>query len=493
MKFSELLQESLGYTSSENIAASLGGPADIKRQRVSRAGDLDWHNSIKADMEYRNSPEAKLQAKARESLALAREKLNKKKKFFNRLKDFLEARSMRRQFRISESFDMNDVVSRLSSLEGVDREQTVTYGVEDDSGNLMKVTVRAEQAEEFEQRLAQELADALRVKDITEKNAGISMAELLYNLNNEFDIVDVQFPQIPKDAIYNADKVQYGIADTAKEDIQSEPPDDFEQSFGMESDPNLGTGEDVSAVEDDTLGLGDEFADEDKMVDDESVKEFPVEDETPPSESNILSSILDMLKSEAEARRAEAEARAEEARARQAEYTAIATQKAVEEQEELARMEAEIERQKKQEKEARRLADLAKYRVRKANSFSSFGESKTKFSDFLTRLTEADDFDTIASLNRERANVRVKYAPQPDDEPEVVRFKREAMSAAYKEIDAKMRRVKAAQRLNDFRKRKEMDQSRNQQGSNNINDIRTQQNQSQNQQQNQANNNQGVA
>lgn len=479
MKFDQLLEESTGYTGSAAIAANPSADNRIRRRDV-RGGDNEWHlnaAAVAADREGRAplqnaSPEAIAKARA------AKAKLAKQRSFVGRLKGFLEQRSKAPNFRISESFDMDDIVSRLGGLEKGNRpeEQVVSYGVEDDEGNLMRVSVRAEQAEEFEARLAQELADAMRRKEVTDGNKGFSMAELLYNLNSEFDIVDVQFPTIPVDAVYNADKVSYGVADTASENIGGEgdlgaegemggePPVDDLAGFPDELPGEEGldpiTGEPAGG----DLG-GDPNADplavdgeEDPMVDDASVGEFP-EDEVSaePSEEGILQSVLAMLKADAEAKTAEANARAEEARAKQAEYTAMATDKAVTQQEEQARMELAMSNQKDQEKQAKKIADLAKFRVSNASSTSqrAFGEGKLSFGDFLTVLTEGDEFDTMQTLNKEKAAIRLKYKPEPNDTPEATAYKSAAMRAAYKEVQAKIERVQASERYKQAMARKE--------------------------------------
>lgn len=463
MKFSELLEDS-----------RFNGPS----RRDIRGGDLAWHRSVEDDRARAASPAAEREALTRKNLAAAKEKLAKQKSFVGRLKSFLEKKSASRTFRISESFDMNDVVSRLAGMENANSgdSATVSYGVEDDEGNLMKVTVRAEQAEEFEKRLADELADAQRRKEVTDSKTSISMAELLYNLNSEFDIVDVQFPTIPTDAVYNADKVQYGIADTAQEEIGGDMGGDLgaqDDLAGFPESPDAMGGADAGAAGGDLPPLEGEGGElppldgeggeggEDAFFDDESVEDFPEEvEDTNANPESLLTSILNMLKSDSEARKAEADARAEEARAKQAEYTAIATAKAVEEQEEIARMEAEMDKQKQQEKEARRIADLAKYRVNKASSTASsgkvafagtrtFGESANAhptFAQYLDLMLEADEFDTMQSLQREKSNIRVKYAVQNGDDADTIAYKREAMAAANVEITAKMRRVRAAER-----------------------------------------------
>lgn len=474
MKFEQLLEDSTGYTGSASIAANPSADSRIRRRDVRGAGN-EWHRdaSVAAADKVGRGPIQNASPEAIANMRAAKAKLAKQRSFVGRLKGFLEKRS-NPSFRISESFDMDDIVSRLSGLEKGNQpdEQTVSYGVEDDEGNLMRVSVRADQAEEFEGRLAQELADAMRRKEVTSGNKGFSMAELLYNLNSEFDIVDVQFPTIPVDGVYNADKVQYGIADTASENIGGEDelagfPEEMPGEEGL--DPTTGEpvaggfGEDPAAggLEGDELG-GDPLAGEegvDPMTDDGSVEEFPEEGEVSADASpeSLLQSVLTMLKADAEAKTAEANARSEEARAKQAEYTAIATDKAVGQQEEQARMEMEMNAKKDREKQAKKIADLAKFRVSNSTttSPSAFGEGKIRFGDFLTILSEGDEFDSMQTLQKEKGAIRLKYKPEPNDTPEATAYKSAAMRAAYKEVQAKIERVQASERYKQAMARKE--------------------------------------
>lgn len=468
MKILDIQEDgSQSFTGSANIAANPSRTAPVARRSI-RNGDADWHNAI--ERQRTENPHADrhagLQAQGANNMRASREKLAKKKAFLGRLKQFF-ADKQRGQFRISESFDMNDVISKMSSLEGENEAgTTISYGVEDDNGNMMKVTVRADQAEEFEDRLANELADAARRQEVTGSKTSISMAELLYTLNDEFDIVDVVFPQIPTDAVYNADKVQYGVADTGAEDISNAG----EETFGTDGFPENAGGDtmggdtmggavggglegDMEAEGGDAMGGdpmaaggeeggegGDEF-----FGDDASVEDFPEDPAVAANpEDNLLTSILKMLTADADSRKAEADARAEEARAKQAEYSAMSAKNSVAQQEEVARMEAEIEKSKKQEKDARRISDLARYRVGKASGYTE--SEKPTFGKFLNIVLEFDEFDTVAGLNKQRAAIRLKFAPESGDDPETQAYKRNAMTSAMMELNAKMKRVSAAEK-----------------------------------------------
>lgn len=471
MRIIDLQEDATGFVGSANIAGNPNPSRTPMRRHDVRGGENAWHAEKREQRDQRNDPEfqrrAELEGQQANSLQAAKAKLAKQRSFFGRLKSFLANKQRGGNFRISESFDMQDVMSRLSGLEAGGRagDATVSFGIEDDDGNLMKVTVRADQSEEFEEALANELADAARRKEVTGEETSISMAELLLKLNDQFDIVDASFPTIPTDGVYNADKIQYGVADTGQEELGNGLdafPDD-----GMGSDPMAAGGDPMGAEGDpmaggDPLagdGMGDDpMADDgmgdDPMADDGSVEDFPADELTPEDpEQSVIVSILNMLKAEAETRKAEADARAEEARAKQAEFTAMASKNAVAQEEEVARMEAEIEARKAKEKDAKRISDLARYRVTTA---SGLGEgAKFSFGQFLDvklevdNLLEFEEFDTVQSLNRQRGTLRLKYAIQPEDNPNTVRYKREALMTANRELDAKIRHAVAAKRYRD--------------------------------------------
>ena len=479
MRINDLQEDATGFVGSANIAGNPNPSRTPMRRHDVRGGENAWHAEKREQRDQRNDPEfqrrAELEGQQANSLQAAKAKLAKQRSFFGRLKSFLANKQRGGNFRISESFDMQDVMSRLSGLEADGRagDATVSFGIEDDDGNLMKVTVRSDQSEEFEEALANELADAARRKEVTGEETSISMAELLLKLNDQFDIVDASFPTIPTDGVYNADKIQYGVADTGQEELGNSLdafPDDGMGSdpmaaggdpMGAEGDPMAGDGmgDDPMAGGGDPMGAeGDPMAGDgmgdDPMADDGSVEDFPADELTPEDpEQSVIVSILNMLKAEAETRKAEADARAEEARAKQAEFTAMASKNAVAQEEEVARMEAEIEARKAKEKDAKRISDLARYRVTTA---SGLGEgAKFSFGQFLDvklevdNLLEFEEFDTVQSLNRQRGTLRLKYAIQPEDNPNTVRYKREALMTASRELDAKIRHAAAAKRYRD--------------------------------------------
>ena len=350
---------------------------------------------------------------------------------------------------IKEFYDLSDVVSRLKGIEGMDQQKNdvVTYGVEDDEGNVMKVSVRKDQAKDFEYRLARDMSDAKDDK-MSGAKKNLSLAELLYNLKDEFNIVDVEFPSIPKDVVYNADKATYGpdTSEVGENDVVDDFGDD--ESMNLEGDmegesdfggEGLDDGEEFS---DEEMDIEDEDG-EDVELDDESVEEFSEEEASATPES-ILQSVMDMLKADAEAKKAQADAAAEEARAKQAEFAYKSSQATVSAQEEFARMELEMDQQKQKEKEAKKLADLAKHRVQK----TSMMRESTVPSILEQIILELDDFDTVQSVNRSKIALRQKYKVLPTDAPEVAQYKQQMLQQSMRELDTRLRAVKIRDRFN---------------------------------------------
>jgi hypothetical protein len=270
---------------------------------------------------------------------------------------------------VNENFNIDSVFAQLSNFENqnsVEDGEVTTYGVEDDKGNLMKVTILNTQAEDFEAYISAYLST---LKDFDNQGVDleeISLAELLYKLKDLFDIRDVEFPNIPDDIVYNADEASENIEDIPVEDDLDMGDADMEMGDEDELnvDADMEDGGDLD-LDLDMEGEGEEeFGDE--FSDDESVEDFE-ETGGETTMQSLLMGVLDMLSKTAEKEKAQAEAEAEKARAEQAEYTARAVDATLANKEELVAMQAEKDKQKKREKEAKKQADLATYRYKKAN------------------------------------------------------------------------------------------------------------------------------
>lgn len=328
---------------------------------------------------------------------------------------------------LNEAFNMDSVLAQLSSFENktkVEDEDLATYGVEDDKGNLMKVTILATQADDFEAYISAYLSELRNFKDNGVDLEDMSLAELLYRLKDTFDIRDAEFPTIPDDIVYNADEASENMEDLDLEGegmMDEEGMDDFDlegegDMEGMEGDM------DFDASEFDEFDLEGEEGEEDfdEFTDDESVEDFEeFEDES--STQSILLSIIDMLKAQAEESKAKAEAEAERSRATQAEYAAKAAENTLANKEEMIAMQAEKDTQKSREKEAKTQADLATYRYKKSRGM--LDDANPTFESlelFLDVLAEEDIVTDERLLMRqrdlERKNLMAQLAAAENEE-----------------------------------------------------------------------------
>lgn len=219
-------------------------------------------------------------------------------------------------------FDQSAVISKLKSLEDkekVDVRDTVTFGIQDDNEQVVRVTIRAEQAEEFEKAL-----QAVMAEMDEDENSKTEIAEVLFKLKDNFDIVNVVWPEIEEDE--EVDPQQFG-------DEQGEPGMEGDGLEGLEGEPGM-EGDDIGG----DIGGGDE-----------EVK-------------GLLSQVIDMMKADAAARKADAEARIADAKAREQELGAKQAMAKIKQEEQFLDMEDYEKKQKAQEKEAKRLAQLARWK-----------------------------------------------------------------------------------------------------------------------------------
>lgn len=492
----QIIKEMAGVTGSGSIA--------VNTDKISRKDVKDYRTrdefvfTALADRQKRIEDSRKMYVdpKAKENLEKYKKKKNKKS-------------LIRRFFGLGEGFeylkeydDLNYISSRLKDMEGrATEDDTVTYGVEDDQGNIMKITVRAEQSKDFEERLALEIQRNANFNDKLSRNDKTalsrnnpSMAEVLFKLKDEFDIIDVEFPNIPKNAIYRSPNFDIGAEDVyGEKDIENELGYE-DGGFGDEELGDLGgtdklesdIGDDLS---DGGLGaLGNEEKpklggdnDLESMEDDESVEDFN-SSKSKSSTEDLLQSILQMLKSDAEAKKAQAEAEAEKSRALQAEYSAQAAKASIQQQTELLSMEEQIAQQKQKEKEARKLADLAKHRIKKFAGYSVESVDLSLKSDCIDKFlienimggqaaasnigSSTLDLPPPNMLNRLRMIINQKYAIDSNDSPEEKQFKRTSRMAEIRELLARMMRSRAVQKYNMDNAKKEQEAQQNQQNKN---------------------------
>lgn len=320
-------------------------------------------------------------------------------------------------------YQVDDAVSRLKGMEMTsDRtdKDIVTYGIEDDDGVMMKITVPLEQGEDFERQVAQALADVLDYKK-TGKGEDKSLAELLYELKDQFTIISAEFPIVPKDAVYNADEVTEGLPD--EDDL-----DDVDDIDALDGEEKL-DGEEEFDPEDEELG--DEFEGGD-------------------SKEDLLTSVLGMLKSQNEKEVAQANAEAEKARAKQAELALQASTHEMQTAEDAIASQAEMEAEKDKEKRAKDMADIAKFNYRKR-----MGEDVGFSLMFRETLLELDANDTVQSLRRQMSTIPLRYQDSPGDDDATKSFNRQQQQAAMRELRIKMRAARNRENFEREQREKE--------------------------------------
>jgi hypothetical protein len=247
-------------------------------------------------------------------------------------------------------FDAADVVSKLEAAEKKAKieKDTVTFGLENEDGGIVRVYVRKDQAEEFEQALSQMLAGSDSNHD--KENTSLEIAEVLFKLKDRYDIVDVDWGDIPED---EEQEQTVGDEQGGEQQPGAEGGQPGAEGGGENPIDQAGGEEGAEGGEEGMEDMGGEQG----GGDEEAAK-------------SALDSVIDMMKADAKAKQAEAEARAAEARAKEAEWTAKASASKIKQEEEILDMETHEKEIQKQEKEAKRLAKLAKHRHDQASKYS---------------------------------------------------------------------------------------------------------------------------
>lgn len=221
----------------------------------------------------------------------------------------------------SSSFDTTAVIAKLKGLEDKDRvgseQNTTSFGLEDENGGIVRVTVAADQAEQFEKSLQAYLAQQeQKGEDVPE------IAEVLFKLKDRFDIIHVQWPEVQEDEEEDVNLQGQDGGEEGGQDLDIDGAD-------AQADPNAGMPAD---------GAGDG-----------QVKD-------------LLTQVIDMMKADADARKAEAKAKEAEAKAREADLIAKQVTSKVKQEEQFLDMEQFDKSKKDEEREVKRLAKLARWK-----------------------------------------------------------------------------------------------------------------------------------
>lgn len=255
------------------------------------------------------------------------------------------------------NFDSSEVISKLKGLENKEKQDhrdTVTFGLEDDDGGLVKVTVRQEQAGDFENALQAFISN---IDDTAEKP---EIAEILFKLKDQFDVVDVEWPQVQEDE---------------EEDVSMQGAggegDDQGLTGDEAADPNADPGADLGG-EDPLGGMDDSGTGGDGQV------------------QGLLTQVIDMMKADAEARKAEARAKEAEAKAKEADAIVAQAMSKVKQEEQYLDMETYNKSKKDEDREAKRLAQLAKWKHDMSSEHGvDAGDDDDSGGDLLSAMTRS--------------------------------------------------------------------------------------------------------
>lgn len=223
-------------------------------------------------------------------------------------------------------FDSEAVLSRLKSLEKrADKtahiKDTKVFGVHDDQGNTVLITVPEHQSDSFEAALQRLLVPGKFDKQDIERP---EIEEVIFNLKDHFNILDVVWPKVKED---EEDLTDVGaIGDTMP---GSEEGGDLDAQLGADLE-----GADMGAA--------------------------PPAPET--DVSNVLQQVINVMMADAEARKADADARKQEAKTKEVEALAKQAQGLVKKEEEMLDMETQMKDEKERDREIKRLAQLAKWK-----------------------------------------------------------------------------------------------------------------------------------
>lgn len=269
------------------------------------------------------------------------------------------------------NFNLDAVLSKLKGLEdkeSVDTRDVVSFGLNDSSGKIVKVSVPRDQADSFEQ----ELEYILQYQN--NKHEDLDIAEILFKLKDSYTIVDVIWPSAEEDAEEDASKLDINP------DQEGQMPEDGEGGEDLGLPP---AGQDMASDQ-----TGDV--------------------------TSLLTQVIDMLKADAEAKKADAQAREAEAKTRQSIAARDQAKARVSQEEQMLQMDQFNKEQKSKDTEAKKLAQLAKWKHDvKNNKFTPSAQEPNY--DFVPGDEEEELLMSPTKLKKQIANkgasLRGKVSP----------------------------------------------------------------------------------
>lgn len=200
------------------------------------------------------------------------------------------------------------------------------FGLQDDSGNVIKVTVARSDGPDFENALANLLAD---------NESGKEVAEIIYILQQQFEVLDVDWNQ----------EIEGDEEPIVEADGDDEQPLDSEPSVELPTEDG-----DAEATELPDVTDADELTPEEPPVDTAST-------------IDLIQSVIDLLKQETEARAASVAVDKAKAESELADVEHNKLNQEIAQHQEIADMEQSEEIEREETKQNRLVARLAKFRA----------------------------------------------------------------------------------------------------------------------------------
>ena len=281
----------------------------------------------------------------------------------------------KRKKKISESdhnneFSASDVISKIDNVakKSEHKKNTACYGLEDSDGNITKIYVDREQAEEFKDALDKLLND--------DDGNKIDVAEILFNLRHTFKIVDVEWPK----------------------DLE----EDEEVTNKLESDktdnPNM------------PQEIPPEGAPPDANAPPMPEEPMPSEIGAPEDNTSILMKVIDLLKADTDAKKAESDAKKAESEMRQQKLSMELTNQKISHEEQLLKSEDYYKQQNEKKKEDDRLSKLAKYRHEVINQQQYESQDMSLLNIFPNTIIAEDINDDMNRLKIQISDLNVRKA-----------------------------------------------------------------------------------
>lgn len=295
------------------------------------------------------------------------------------------------------------------------RDSTEVFALEDGDGAIVKVYVKRDQADDFKKTIENLLAD--------EEVADKELAEVLYDLHQQFDIVSVEWGEgaIPEDE----EKVENSV------DAQAKGFPDTDELGDVEAETQ-GTPDESSAAAAD-LDQGDGDADLDIDVEGDSASVPDLDGAT--DQASLLTQIVGLLKAQVDAQRAQADADKAKADVEAAEAAARAAAQYSTYQEEVMDMENYNKRKQEERRENQIQSKLIRYRHDLRKDSSKSLEDKLNDPEHL-----------LNTLHKISIGESMKFTPATPEEEEILH-----MEEWEKQEKEKKQQQQLRDRLNRYR------------------------------------------